>query len=130
MRVPQEKLEMVQMSVEFARDAIKLLALGNAGGAVYVFTKSPFLPPMFTIGAACFAFSFFLCVIGGIVAYLAQWQYGNALKINNEGTLEVNIKLNDSGHRRRFKALTLFWISVILSLIGCAFVIKGCLMEQ
>jgi hypothetical protein len=125
MKISPEIVNMLHLSTEFARDAIKMSAIVNGAGTLYVFTQSPAKSEYFISGAACFALGLISCLVCAFNSYLAQWKYGMAAQSLEKKNLEEHAKLNADGNKRRAVIMLLWCISVAFFAIGCSIVVYG-----
>lgn len=116
-------MEMARMTVESAREAIRLSVLCNGGGAMYMFSKFPSISKEFVIAAICFAAGFFSCMIAALLAYLSQYEYGNSVKVKENNSIEIEAKSDEKANCIRLIALFFGWVSIIIPLSGFIFVV-------
>jgi hypothetical protein len=121
-----EKLT-TQASVDFARDAIKMSALGNAGAAIGVFGHNAFFKSDFIFGAFCFDLGFLFSMISCGLSYLAQGRYSMAAQFLKNGEKEKHSHLNSRGNRYRNMGLYLWWTSIVFFAFGSIMVLVKCL---
>lgn len=125
MKIPQGKVEMTRLALDMARDAIKISAMGNGGGATYVFTKEGVAISCFKYVAITFTMGFLFCVITAIFGYITQYKYNDALRIGLNEEVYFDKKLLKSGNRYRILALIFLWMSLVAMLGGVSFVAIG-----
>jgi hypothetical protein len=125
MKITQPVVDMLRISTEFARDAIKMSALINTGATACVFSQAPAKSIWFILGTGCFVLGIISCAICAIMTYITQWEYGNAVRNLEIGKLKEYYKSNASGHKRRYMGLAFLILSLVFFFFGCLITAYG-----